>query len=136
MPAHEIQGERIAVVRSQVANIDPAATAEPGQADPGARRRNMPPQLPAVRILIVDDDKAICEYMQTLLERDGFQVKTLTDPTGVEEEVRNGGYHLIILDLMMPKLDGMVGLRRIRKLDTDIAVVILTVFQKIGRAEA
>ena len=38
----------------------------------------MPPELPAVRILIVDDDKAICDYMQTLLERDGFQVKTLT----------------------------------------------------------
>ena len=34
----------------------------------------MPPELPAVRILIVDDDKAICEYMQTLLERDGFHV--------------------------------------------------------------
>ncbi len=40
----------------------------------------MPPELPAVRILIVDDDKAICEYMQTLLERDGFQVKTLSRP--------------------------------------------------------
>jgi two-component system OmpR family response regulator len=68
----------------------------------------MPPELPAVRILIVDDDKAICDYMQTLLlERDGFHVKTISDPTLVEEEVRQGAYHLIILDLMMPKLDGI-----------------------------
>ena len=52
----------------------------------------MPPELPAVRILIVDDDKAICDFMQTLLEGDGFQVKTLSDPTFVEEEVRQGGY--------------------------------------------
>jgi two-component system OmpR family response regulator len=73
----------------------------------------MPPELPAVRILIVDDDKAINDYMQTLLERDGFQVKTLNDPTFVEEEVRTGGYHLVILDLMMPKLDGIEVLRRI-----------------------
>jgi len=100
------------------------------------RRRTMPPELPAVRILIVDDDKAICEYMQTLLERDGFQVKALSDPTGVEEEVRHGGYHLIILDLMMPKLDGIEVLRRIRKLDTDIAVVIFTGFPNLESAVA
>jgi two-component system OmpR family response regulator len=96
----------------------------------------MPPELPAVRILIVDDDKAICEYMQTLLERDGFQVKTLSDPPFVEEEVRHGGYHLIILDLMMPKLDGIEVLRRIRKLDTDIAVVIFTGFPNLESAVA
>jgi len=39
-------------------------------------------ELPAVRILIVDDDRAICDYMQTLLERDGYLVKTLLDPLG------------------------------------------------------
>src|SRR3984885_13057198 len=100
------------------------------------RRRPMPPELPAVRILIVDDDKAICEYMQTLLERDGFQVKTLSDPTGTEEEVRSGGYHLVILDLMMPKLDGIEVLRRIRKLDNDIAVVIFTGFPNLESAVA
>ena len=66
-----------------------------------------PPELPAVKILIVDDDKAICEYMQTLLERDGYTVKTLGDPTTVEDEVRQFGYQLISLDLMMPKLDGI-----------------------------
>ena len=42
--------------------------------DPNRKKATMPPELPAVRILIVDDDKAICEYMRTLLERDGFQV--------------------------------------------------------------
>ena len=54
----------------------------------------MPPEMPAVKICIVDDDKAICDYMQTLLERDGFQVKAISDPTFVEEELRTGGYHL------------------------------------------
>jgi DNA-binding NtrC family response regulator len=90
--------------------------------------------IPAVRILIVDDDRAICDYMQTLLERDGYQVKTLSDPTQVEEEVRGGGYHLIILDLMMPKLDGIEVLKRIRKIDTDIAVVIFTGFPNLESA--
>ena len=93
-------------------------------------------ELPAVRILIVDDDRAICDYMQTLLERDGYEVKTLADPLVVEEEVRTGGYHLIILDLMMPKLDGIEVLKRIRKVDTDIAVVIFTGFPNLESAVA
>ena len=38
-------------------------------------------EVPNVRILIVDDDKAICDYMETLLEKDGFNVKAVSDPT-------------------------------------------------------
>ena len=93
-------------------------------------------ELPAVKILIVDDDRAICDYMQTLLERDGYEVKTLADPLAVEDEVRAGGYHLIILDLMMPKLDGIEVLKRIRKVDNDIAVVIFTGFPNLESAVA
>lgn len=96
----------------------------------------MPPELPAVKILIVDDDRAICDYMETLLGRDGFHVKTVSDPTLVEGEVRSGGYHLIILDLMMPKLDGIEVLRRIRKIDSDVAVVIFTGYPNLESAVA
>ena len=91
-------------------------------------------ELPAVRILIVDDDRAICEYMQTLLEKDGFTVTTLSEPTAVEDEVRKNSYHVIILDLMMPKLDGIEVLKRIRKVDNDIAVVIFTGFPNLESA--
>lgn len=93
-------------------------------------------ELPAIRILIVDDDPQICEYMQTFLERDGFQVKTLSDPLAVEDEVKIGGYHLIVLDLMMPKLDGIQVLERIRKIDTDVAVVIFTGYPNLETAVA
>ena len=96
----------------------------------------MPIELPAVRILIVDDDKQICDYMQTLLENDGFHVKAMSDPTLVEDEVRAGEYHVIILDLMMPKLDGIEVLRRIRNIDKDIAVVIFTAHPNLDSAIA
>lgn len=98
------------------------------------RRNKVVIELPTVRILVVDDERAICDYVQTLLESDGYQVKTLSDPTLVEDEVRTGGYHLIILDLMMPKLDGIEVLGRIRKIDTDIAVVIFTGFPNLESA--
>ena len=62
--------------------------------------------LAPVRVLVVDDDKAICDYMETFLAKDGFEVKTLNDPSDAPDEVKNGGYHLVVLDLMMPKMDG------------------------------
>lgn len=92
--------------------------------------------VPSVRILIVDDDKAICDYMQTLLEKDGFVVRTVSDPTLVEEEVRQGSFHVIILDLMMPKLDGIEVLQRIRGVDSDVAVVIFTAHPNLDSAVA
>ncbi len=96
----------------------------------------VPIDVPAVRILIIDDDPAICEYMQTFLEKDGFVVKTLSDPTLAEQEVRQGEYHVIILDIMMPKLDGIEVLKRIRAIDTDIAVVIFTAHPNLDTAVA
>jgi DNA-binding NtrC family response regulator len=96
----------------------------------------VPIELPTVRILIVDDDKAICDYMQTLLERDRFEVKTINDPFLVEDELRQGHYHLIILDLMMPNMDGIELLGRIRKIDKDVAVVIFTGYPNLETAVA
>ncbi|MCA9583371.1 MAG: response regulator [Myxococcales bacterium] len=87
-----------------------------------------------VRVLVVDDDRAILEYMETLLSKDGFEVKTLSLPDTVVDEVRDGGYHLIVLDVMMPGMDGIEVLRRIRKVDSDVAVVIYTGYPSLETA--
>ena len=87
-----------------------------------------------MRVLVVDDDREICEYMETFLAKDGLDVTTLSDPEAAPDEVKNGGYHLVILDLMMPKLDGVEVLQRIRKVDSDIAVVIFTGFPSLETA--
>ena len=88
----------------------------------------MPVQVPQVRILVVDDDKAICEYVQTVLEKDGFSVKTLTNPLLAEEEVRHGDFHLILLDLMMPIMDGFAVLAKVKEDPTlrDTPVIIVS----------
>src|SRR5262245_8194435 len=101
-----------------------------------SEERGVPIEVPSVRILIVDDDKAICDYMQTLLEKDGFTVKTLSDPTLVEEEVRQGEYHVMILDVMMPKLDGIEVLKRVRAVDSDVAVIMFTAHPNLDTAVA
>ena len=90
--------------------------------------------VPPVKVLVVDDDRAICDYMETFLTKDGFDVKTLSDPAAATEEVKNGGYHLVVLDLMMPEMDGVEVLKRIRKVDTDVAVVIFTGYPSLETA--
>jgi DNA-binding NtrC family response regulator len=87
-----------------------------------------------IGILIVDDDREICDYMETFLTQDGFAVKTLTSPADALDEVKTGDYHLVILDLMMPRIDGMELLKQIRKIDTDIAVIIFTGYPSLETA--
>jgi DNA-binding NtrC family response regulator len=87
-----------------------------------------------MRVLIVDDDREICDFMETFLTKDGVEVKTVSDPEAASEEVKNGGYHLVVLDLMMPKLDGVEVLSRIRKVDSDVAVVIFTGYPSLETA--
>lgn len=96
----------------------------------------MPIQVPEVRILVIDDDKAICEYVTTILDKEGMAVTSLTNPLEAEQLVREGSFHLIILDLMMPKMDGLEVLRRIRKIDSDVAVVIFTGYPNLESAVA
>jgi DNA-binding NtrC family response regulator len=92
--------------------------------------------LTPIRILVVDDDADICDFMETFLTKDGYEVKTLSDPADAEDEVRAGGYHLVVLDLMMPGMDGIAALERIRHVDSDVAVVIYTGYPSLETAVA
>ncbi len=91
---------------------------------------------PSVHVLVVDDDKAIGEYVTTILEKDGYVVKSLTNPLLVETEVRENDYHVLILDIMMPKMDGIEVLKRVRKFDSDIAVIMFTGYPALETAVA
>lgn len=94
----------------------------------------MAKELPPIQVLVVDDDEAIRDYMETFLAADGFEVQTLADPMVVEEEVRKGDFNLIVLDLMMPGMDGVETLRRIRQVDSDVAVIIYTGYPDLETA--
>ena len=87
-----------------------------------------------MRVLVVDDDREICDFMETFLVKDGVKVKTTSEPQSVVGEVKKGAYHLIVLDLMMPDLDGIKVLEQIRRVDTDIAVVIFTGYPSLDTA--
>jgi two-component system, OmpR family, response regulator len=87
-------------------------------------------------VLVVDDDPDILEYLQDFLGAEGFEVTTLADPAIAIERVRDEVYHLVVLDLMMPKLSGLDVLAQIRAVDDDIAIIILTGHPSLDTATA
>ena len=87
-------------------------------------------------VLVVDDDTDICEYLRDFLVQEGFDVTTLSDPTLAVERIREEVFHLVVLDLMMPKLSGLDLLGQIRAADDDIAVIILTGHPTLETASA
>ena len=84
------------------------------------------PAISQLSILVVDDEKAVCEFLEEFLTQEGYRVRTVSDPTQALDMMRATEFHVVILDLMMPKLSGMDLLGQIRKADDDIAVVIFT----------
>jgi CheY-like chemotaxis protein len=58
------------------------------------------------RVLVVDDDPAIRTLVATALQRNGFFVEAAKDGVDALAQLENGHFDLLVLDLMMPKLDG------------------------------
>ena len=90
--------------------------------------------MPQLSILVIDDDRDICEYLQDFFTSEGYSVKVVNDSTVALEELKQGDYHVAVLDLMMPKLSGIDLLEQIRQVDDDIAVIILTGFPSLETA--
>ena len=89
-----------------------------------------------LKILVIDDDNDVCEFLEEFLQREGFGVKSLTDPTQALDALKEDEYHIIVLDLMMPKLKGLDLLEQIRRVDDDVAVIILTGYPSLETATA
>lgn len=89
-----------------------------------------------IRILVVDDEQDNCDYLKLLLEREGYEVTTTTDPTKTIEVLRSSDYHLVVLDMMMPQMSGTEVLEQIRKIDTDVAVIVSTAYPTVDTAVA
>ena len=90
----------------------------------------------SLRILIVDDEQDLIDYLSLLLSREGFEVAGVTDPAKVVDTLKAQEYHLVILDMMMPGMSGTEVLEQIRKHDRDIAVIVSTAYPNVDTAIA
>ena len=79
-----------------------------------------------MKILIIEEEKLLADTLQTLLEQKGFDVEAVYDGESGAEYAELGIYDLLILDVMMPKLDGYAVARAVRAKHCGTPILMLT----------
>jgi CheY-like chemotaxis protein len=87
-----------------------------------------------VRILVIDDDEAICRVMQAALAPSHFQVDTVFDHSQVEATLRREPYHIILLDYVIPGLDSSQILEWVREYQPEASIIVVTAYPTIDSA--
>ena len=78
-----------------------------------------------MKILVVDDEKLLVKGIKFNLENDGYEVVTGADGMDAVELAAAGDIDLIVLDLMMPRMDGLEACTKIREF-SDVPIIMLT----------
>ena len=79
-----------------------------------------------MKILIIEDEKLLADSLKALLESKGFHVEAVYDGEDGAEYAETGVYDLLILDVMMPKLDGYQVARQVRRKRVTTPILMLT----------
>jgi two-component system response regulator PilR (NtrC family) len=80
------------------------------------------------KILIVDDEKSMCQYLSIMLRKEGYDVKTVNNGKKAVSEVKEVNYDVVITDIKMEGLDGIGVLTEVKKIDQTLPVVIMTAY--------
>ncbi|MFH1596025.1 MAG: sigma-54 dependent transcriptional regulator [Pseudomonadota bacterium] len=86
------------------------------------------------QILVIDDDKALRDACYQILSRQGYQVELATGARQGLTLLERMSFDAILLDLVMPDLDGLEALKKVRALDPDVEVIIITGYGTIQSA--
>jgi two-component system response regulator PilR (NtrC family) len=85
-------------------------------------------------ILVIDDEEIMREILETLLTRDGYEVRcAASGPEGLDL-ARALPFDAALVDIMMPGLDGIATLDELKRIDEDLAVIIITAYASVGSA--
>jgi DNA-binding response OmpR family regulator len=87
------------------------------------------------KILVVDNELDMTTMLKMALEPNGFAVDTFNDPVLALEQFKPNLYDLVILDVMMPKINGFDLYNQLKKIDDDIKVCFLTASSETYREQ-
>lgn len=86
-------------------------------------------------ILVVDDESDMCEMLVTILYEEGYVTDIVNRGKDAVKKVKDGGVDFVMLDIMMPEMDGIETLRQIKAVRHDIPVVMITAYATLKTAQ-
>lgn len=86
------------------------------------------------RIFVIDDEIMICRSCRKILSLAGYQVDTSQSSRAALERIKEEAFDLVILDIKMPGIDGMELLKRIKKIDKELVVIMITGYSTVESA--
>jgi DNA-binding NtrC family response regulator len=79
-----------------------------------------------MKILVVDDDAIVIKSCRRILETEGFEVATAPSADSALEEMKRDDFDLLLIDVKMPKHDGMFLMRQIKKDRPELPVIVMS----------
>ena len=79
-----------------------------------------------MRILIVEDNEKLSKYTKQMLEEEGYAVDSSYDGEAGERMARSGSHDLVILDIMLPKKDGISVCKSLRDDNVNLPIIMIT----------
>ncbi|HEX2312290.1 MAG TPA: response regulator, partial [Thermomonospora sp.] len=86
----------------------------------------------APRVLVVDDEPAVREALASSLEFEGYRVAEAADGVAALERIETDRPDLVVLDVLMPRMDGLTACRRLRAQGSAVPVLMLTARDMVG----
>src|SRR5690554_3056382 len=87
-------------------------------------------------ILVIDDEEIMREILETLLTREGYNVRLASGGAEGLELARSLPFDAVIVDMMMPGMDGLAVLEELRKQDEELPVIMITAYASMENAIA
>lgn len=87
----------------------------------------------SMKILILDDEAPILRTLESFLRLRGYAPQTETNPVAALEHLAREPFHLVLTDLVMPEMDGLEFVRRVRAADPMIQVIVMTAYSSMDR---